>query len=292
MTQVPANGIRIEYEDHGDPSGAAIILARGLGTQLIDWPDSFLDGLKGLGLRVITFDNRDVGLSEKLDAGGTPDLAAVAAGKERAPYTLEDMAEDVVGLMDALDISRAHVLGISMGGMIAQVLAARHGERLLSMTSVMSSSGRPGLPAATPEAMASLTAEPDPDGGVDAIDELVAEGLAICGSPAWPQSLEERLAIARRRRERNHHPAGVTRQMAAVIATGSRVGLLESIRIPCLVIHGADDPLIPSAAGEDTARTIPDCRLRIIPGMGHNIPEGVVPVLIASLSEFYSDLPV
>ncbi len=279
MSQIKANGIDIEYEEKGDRSDDTLILVRGLGTQLIDWPSSFIDGLVEGGFHVICFDNRDVGLSQKFDDSGAPDLDAVLNGDEEPSYTLQDMADDVIGIMDALEIDKAHVLGISMGGMIAQVLAATHGERLHSMMSVMSSSSRPGLPAATPEAMATLSAQPDPDGGDDGKDQLIAEGLEIHGSPGYPQSLNERLAIARRRRERNYNPAGVARQFAAVAAYGSRVELLASINLPCLVIHGRDDPLIPVSGGEDTAKCIPGCELEIIPGMGHNIPEGIVPIL-------------
>jgi len=279
LSQIKANGIDIEYAEKGDGSVDTLILVRGLGTQLIDWSERFIDSLVEGGFHIICFDNRDVGLSQKFDDSGVPDLDAVLNGDEKLSYTLQDMADDVVGIMDTLEIDKAHVLGISMGGMIVQVLAASHGERLHSMMSVMSSSSRPGLPAATPEAMAALSAQPDPDGGVDAIDQLTAEALEIHGSPGYPQSLEERLAIARRRRERNYNPAGVARQFAAVAAYGSRVELLASINLPCLVIHGADDPLIPVSGGEDTAKCIPGCELEIIPGMGHNIPEGVVPIL-------------
>lgn len=288
MSRVEANGIQIEYEERGDRDNETLILVRGLGTQLIDWPEIFSDGLVSEGFRVVCFDNRDVGLSENFDQSGVPDMGAIASGEAQPAYSLQDMADDVIGVMDVLDISKAHILGISMGGMIVQVAAATHGERLLSMMSVMSSSGRPGLPAATDKAMASLTAQPDPAGGVDAIDLLTAEGLEICGSPGYPESLEDRLAIARRRRERNYNPGGVARQMAAVIAAGSRVDLLGTITVPSLVIHGADDPLIPVAGGEDTAKCIPGCELEIVPGMGHNLPKGVVPLLVKLVAGFCS----
>ncbi len=286
MSRTRANGIEIEYTVTGEQEGIPILLIRGLGTQLIDWPTSFIDALVGGGFRVVCMDNRDVGLSTRFDEYGRPDLGQIARGVCEPAYTLNDMAADIVGLMDALDIATAHVLGISMGGMIVQVLAASHGNRLRSMLSVMSSSGRPGLPAATPAAQASLNAEPDPAGGVAAIDLLTAEGLEICGSPGYPQSLEQRLNIARARRIRNYNPSGVARQMAAVVGFGDRVALLGKIAVPSLVIHGADDPLIPVEAGEDTARCIPGCKLNVIPGMGHNIPDGVVPILAGLVMEF------
>jgi pimeloyl-ACP methyl ester carboxylesterase len=286
MSQIEANGIQIEYEERGDKGNESLILIRGLGTQLIDWPESFLEGLVEEGFHVVFFDNRDVGLSQKFDESGLPELGAIASGEAQPAYMLQDMADDVIGVMDALKLDKAHVMGISMGGMIVQVVAATHGQRLLSMMSVMSSSGRPGLPAATEAAMASLTAKPDPAGGVDAIDLLTAEGLEICGSPGYPESLEVRLAIARSRRERNYNPGGVARQMAAVVAAGNRGDLLETITVPSLVIHGADDPLIPASGGEDTANCIPDCELEIVPGMGHNLPVGVVPIIVKLVSGF------
>lgn len=286
MSRVTANGIHVEYEEKGNPENESLVLIRGLGTQLIDWPEAFTNELVEQGFHVVYFDNRDVGLSQKFDESGLPDIGGIARGEVQPAYTLQDMADDVVGVMDALEIEKAHVLGISMGGMINQVLAASHGDRLLSMMSVMSSSSREGLPAATPAAQASLTAQPDPAGGIDAVDQLTAEGLEICGSPGYPQSLDERLAIARKRRERNYNPGGVARQMAAVVAFGSRVELLASITVPSLVIHGADDPLIPLAAGEDTAACIPDCELEVIKGMGHNIPDGVVPLLAGLVVKF------
>lgn len=286
MSTITANRIEIEYEEKGSREDESLILIRGVGAQLVDWSGAFTDELASQGFHVVCFDNRDVGLSQKFDAFGVPDMAKIASGEVSPAYTLQEMADDVLGVMDALGIEKAHVLGVSMGGMIVQILAASHGDRLLSMMSVMSSSGRKGLPAGTPAARASLTAQPDPDGGTEAIDLLTAECLEIRGSPGYPQSFDERLAIARRSRERNYNPDGVARQVAAVIASGSRVELLSRIQVPALVIHGADDPLIPLAAGEDTASSIPGCELVVIPGMGHNIPDGVVPILTDIIVQF------
>jgi proline iminopeptidase len=291
VTQVVANQISLEYEARGDQQLPTVILMRGLGTQLIDWPEALLEGLVEQGFHVVVFDNRDVGLSETFTQAGLPDLSAIVRGdRGTLAYDLQDMANDVIGLMDALGIQRAHVMGISMGGMIAQLLAATHGARLLSMISMMSSSGRRGLPGATPAAQASLVASPDPAGGKAAAIALTAEGLLICGSPAYPESLEQRLAIAQKRFDRNHNPAGVARQMAAVVATGDRTRMLEQIKIPVLVIHGADDPLIPLAAGEDTAKHIPGCQLNVIEGLGHNIPAGAVPILLDTMVDFYRSI--
>ena len=288
MTQIIANGISLEFEQRGNLTGPAIILVRGLGTQLIDWPENLLQGLADLGFRVIVFDNRDVGLSEKLS--GVPDLKKVASGEELPPYTLADMADDIVGLMDSLDIGQAHVFAISMGGMIGQVLAATHGERLLSFFSVMSSSSRRGFPSATPEAMAILNAEFDPDAGDEAIIAATARGLEVCGSPGYPTSPAQRLVIARRRFERNYTPDGVTRQMAAVIAGGDRLALLASIKVPTLVIHGRDDPLIRLEAGADTAQSIPGARLEVIAGMGHDLPDALMPKMLELINEFVNEV--
>ena len=288
MTRIQANDIAIEYEERGAPGDPVIIMVRGLGTQLIDWPRSMLDLLIDEGFRVVVFDNRDAGLSQKFSACGSPDLRKVASGESEAPYNLSDMAADVVGLMDALGIEKAHALGISLGGMIVQVLAAEHGDRLYSMISVMSSSSRPGLPAATREAAATLNAGPGTD--KETVIAMTAEGLLICGSPRYPETLEQRLAIARQRYERDYSPDGGTRQMAAAVATGSREEMLNNILVPSLVIHGSDDPLIPVEAGIDTAKCVSGCKLEIINGMGHNIPETLVPVLTPVVIDFLKEI--
>ena len=197
MTSLIANGIQLEFEERGSTNDPAIVLVRGLGTQLIDWPEAFLSGLVSAGFRVIVFDNRDVGLSQKFL--GLPNIGNVANKTETAPYTIHDMANDIVGLMDSLGIDRAHLFAISMGGMIGQVLAATQGHRLRSFFSVMSSSSRKGLPAATPEAAATLVAETDPEAGDEGIIAATAEGLRVCGSPGYPLTETQRDRIARNR---------------------------------------------------------------------------------------------
>ena len=281
MTQLTANGISLEYEERGE--GIPMVMMRGLGTQLIDWPEVLLDGLVAVGFRVITFDNRDVGLSEKFT--GTPNLRSIAKGEIDPPYRLDDMAADVIGLLDSLGIEKAHLFGISMGGMIGQVVAASYGDRLLSFFSVMSSSSRPGLPQATAAAAKVLNRETDANASVGAIIQATSDGLAVCGSPGYPTPEHERLALARRRLERCYEPDGVMRQMAAVVASGSRVELLGQIAVPTMVIHGADDPLIPPAAGKDTAEIIPGATLRLIEGMGHDLPEALAPKFIDLIIE-------
>lgn len=274
MTQIIANGIRLEFEQYGDELRTPIILVRGLGTQLIDWPVELVQGLVKEGFRVIVFDNRDVGLSEKFE--GLPDLGGVARGEQEPPYRLEDMAGDIVGLMDSLEVRQAYLFAISMGGMIGQVMAANHGERLLGFFSVMSSSGRKGLPDATTEAKAILEAETEPDAGTDEIIQVAAEGLRICGSPGYPMSADDRLAIVRNRLERNYTPEGVVRQMAAVLAGRDRAELLESITVPTMVIHGEDDPLVPVEHGIDTANSIHGASIELVPGMGHDLPPALM----------------
>jgi len=280
MRQIQANNISLEYELRGNPENDLIILIRGLGTQLIDWPENLIVGLLNTGLQVLIFDNRDVGLSQKFDDAGSPKLRDIIKGEVDPPYTLKDMSEDVIGLMDALDIKQAHVLGISMGGMIVQLMASHHPKRLLSILSVMSSSGRKDLPGPTSAAQASLMAVPDPKGGLEAIHASVAEGLLVCGSPSYPESQETRMMIAQRRYQRNYNPGGVARQMAAVVHDGDRSERLQSIQVFTTVVHGVDDPLIPLACGEDTASQIPDSEFVAVDGMGHNFPEVMMPKMV------------
>ncbi|MBO6556205.1 MAG: alpha/beta fold hydrolase [Pseudomonadales bacterium] len=282
--RVSANGIELEVEVRGEDTAPAIVLMRGLGTQLIDWPETFVAALKKAGLRVVVFDNRDVGLSQKFE--GILDIGNVAKGIEIPPYNLNDMAADVVGILDALDIHQAHLFAISMGGMIGQVIAAEHGDRLKTFFSVMSSSGKSGLPGPTPEAAATLSAKTSPDATEAEIIQATAEGLRVCGSPGYPLSEEERLAIGRARYQRDYSPGGINRQMAAVVANGDRTELLKTITVPTLVIHGADDPLIPVAAGEDTAAQIPGAELKVISGMGHDLPPALMPEMTHIVCDF------
>jgi len=295
MAAVTANGIRIEYEEAGKQSDPVIMLIRGLGTQLIDWPDAFIHGLAEKGYRVICHDNRDVGLSAKFDDAGIPDFAdamakASTGEKTGAAYSLEDMALDVVGLQDALGIESAHIVGISMGGMIAQILAGKHRERVQKLVSVMSSSGRPDLPAAAPEVMKALTAVPDDPNDREKIISIGTEALRIIGSPGFPESEEDRRKIYTARYERCYYPTGVARQMLAIMLAGSRVDLLKTISVPTLVIHGSNDPLVPVEAGKDTAANIPGASLEIIEGMGHNLPEPLIPRLVDLISRHIKNI--
>jgi len=281
MPQVSANGIRIEAARIGDEDAPAILMIRGLGTQMCQWPDSFLEGL-ACELQVVIFDNRDVGLSQKFDEAGMPDLASLLSPGESAPvpYLLRDMAADCVGVLDAFGIERAHVFGMSMGGMIAQELAGHFPERTHSLISVMSTSGDPSVPPATPEAMRVLTESPERPEDRDCVVELGLKGRRIVGSPGYVDSDDAVRQELGEAFDRCNHPQGVARQMAAVLASGSRVELLARIEAPTLVIHGADDLLVHPEGGRHTAAQIPGARLEEIEGMGHDLPFGLVPELV------------
>ncbi len=287
MAQAQANGIHIEYDTFGDRGGRPLLLVMGLGTQMTRWRPAFCQRLVDAGHFVIRFDNRDIGLSQKFDDHGTPDMAALfAAGMAgepvQAPYTLEDMARDAVGLLDALDIERAHVCGASMGGMIGQTLAIHHPERLHSLVSIMSSTGNPELPPPTPEAAAALLS---PAG--QTLEEVLSRTVQInraIGSPGYPETEEALRARAQSDFERSFHPAGVVRQMAAIAASGNRKPQLASVRTPTLVVHGAADPLVPLAGGIDTHESIPGAALQVIEGMGHDLPEALWPNIVELIS--------
>ncbi len=284
MTAISANGITIEYETRGQPGDPALILIRGLGTQLINWPENLLQRLVAAGFHVIIFDNRDAGLSTKFEAAGAmdvPDLMRRAkAGEDIAvPYLLEDMAADLIGLMDALTIETAHIAGISMGGAIAQVLAAKHGGRLRSMTSIMAQSGNPDTPPGNPEAMATLMRAGADESTREGAIQANVETSRVLASPLYPTSEEDRHAMAERSYDRCHCPDGRTRQRAAIIRNGNRVPMLRTITIPCQVIHGIDDPLLDIAGGQDTAANIAGADFHAIAGMGHETPAALSPVL-------------
>jgi pimeloyl-ACP methyl ester carboxylesterase len=290
-TPAPVNGVEIDWAESGPSQGPPLLLIRGLGTQHVQWPRELLDALALRGLRSIRFDNRDVGLSSKLDHAGTPDpgelIASLLRGETpKAPYTLDDMALDTVGLLDALGVESAHVAGISMGGMIAQLIAAKHPARVRSLISIMSSSGDPALPRGTPEAMAALTSTPDDPNDRESVVSHAVGVARLLSSPACPPDDAALRRVAELCHDRCHSPQGVARQMAAVLASGSRVALLEKIGVPTLVIHGAADPLIPIEAGRDTARRVPGAELLEVPGMAHDVAPGLAPLLASAIAEF------
>ncbi len=278
MPRASANGIELEYDTFGNPADPPLLLVMGLGAQMILWEEEFCEQLAASGFHVIRFDNRDVGMSTQLDAAGVPNvfeaMAAATAGKPvTAPYTLAEMADDTVALMTALGIERAHVVGASMGGMIAQTLAIRHPDRLLSMTSIMSATGDPALPPAKPEAMRVLLTPPPSDR-----DGMIAHGIdawKVIGSPGFPFDEDRMRSIFGRAFDRGVHPGGTARQLVAIMASGNRTNDLRAITVPSLVIHGDADPLILIEAGRATADAIPGATLLVIEGMGHDLPRGV-----------------
>lgn len=287
--QAAVNGINLTYEDKGPRDAPVILLVMGLGGQLTLWPDEFVDALVAHGFRVIRYDNRDVGLSTRFEAHGVPKLKwmfvkAAIGWPVRSAYTLADMAADGVGLLDHLGVARAHVVGASMGGMIAQHIAARHPDRVLSLTSIMSSTGNRRLPRASKEAMRVLANRPM-SGDPEALIAYSVGAARVIGSPAYPA---EEARLQRRVRsdfERGWYPQGVARQMAAIVADGDRRPMLKRIAAPTLVIHGEDDPLVPLAAGRDTAATIAGARLMTIPGMGHDLPLALVDTLADAIAD-------
>lgn len=277
----PNTGIEIFYEDHGDPAHETILLVMGLGAQLTLWPDELVAALVGEGFRVIRYDNRDIGLSQKMEGARAPSLPIQILRKKigfpaKVPYTLTDMAHDGIGVLDALGIARAHVVGASMGGMIVQLMAVHFPERLMTMTSIMSTTGNGSLPQAEKHAMEALIAP------ITSMDEesLVAHGLNIAkniGSPGFPFDPEAQRERVLKNVRRSVYPAGPPRQLAAIIDDGCRRARLANVRTPTLVLHGEDDPLVKLEAGEDTARHISGARLVTIPGWGHDIPLPLVP---------------
>lgn len=286
MPVAKANGIEIAYQASGDPRGTPLLLVMGLGMQLTAWPEDFVEGLAELGFYVVRFDNRDCGLSTKFDKAGTPSLfftwlKSRIGWRMGAPYLLDDMADDALGLMEWLRIPQAHVVGVSMGGMIAQVLAARHPERVLSLTSMMSTTSRRSLPGPARAVREALMRAPrHAMNRRNLIDHLVLVLRAI-GSPAYPTPeavLRNRVTLAM---ERNTCPGGVLRQLAATAASGERCAMLQGLRVRTLVIHGAADPLMPLECGIDTASQVEGAQLEVIEGMGHDIPAALVERLVA-----------
>jgi proline iminopeptidase len=286
MPSLNANGIRIAFDTAGDPKSVPLLLISGLGLQLTAWPDEFVEGLVELGFYVIRFDNRDSGLSTKFEHAGTPSLTlawlkSLLRLPLKPPYRLEDMADDAIGVLSALGVARAHVVGMSMGGMVGQLMAAKFPSRVLSLTSIMSSSGRRGLPGPTQVARRALLRRPRGAADIDTAIEYNVQLLQAIGSPSYPtpeKHLRRRVARALRR---NCCPGGVVRQMLAVTACGDRTPQLQTIVAPTLVIHGAADPLVPLACGVDTAQAIPGARIEVIEGMGHDLPAQLLERLLA-----------
>ena len=275
MPKAKVNNIEIEYDTFGDSSSKPLLLVMGLGAQMIAYLEEFCMMLVDKGFYVIRFDNRDVGLSTKFEEAGVPnimnDVMALQRGETiSAPYTVEDMADDAVGLLDALNIEKAHICGTSMGGMIVQTIAFRHPTRVLSLTSIMSTTGNPNLPQAKPEVTQALFS-PAPTEREAYIEESVKRRRILYGS-GFPYDEDKSRKIAADSYDRSFYPQGMARQLYAIFTTENRVPKLSSIEVPTLVIHGDDDPLVPVEGGKETAENIPGAELVIIEGMGHSLP--------------------
>lgn len=279
MPIAPANGIELFYVDEGGPDGDPLLLVTGLAAQLTAWPQPLVEDLVGRGFRAIRLDNRDAGLSTQME-GRRGDIFEVLADPSTAPYLLADMAADCVALLDHLGIQQVHVVGLSMGGMIAQEVAIRHPQRLISLTSIMSTpSANVGEP--TPEAQAALLA-PTPRSEEEAA-ELAVSTYRVVGSPGYPLDEEWLRALGAESFRRANDPAGVVRQLAAIIVSPDRRPALAEVTTPTLVIHGDSDPLIQPAGGEATAQAIRGARLVTYPGMGHDLPEALWPEIVAEI---------
>jgi pimeloyl-ACP methyl ester carboxylesterase len=284
----PANGIEIAYETFGDSTDPTMLLVMGLGAQMILWDDEFCEMLAARGFYVVRYDNRDVGLSTKFDSAGEPNLAAAMGGDtSAAAYTLSDMADDGIALLDALGIAKAHITGASMGGMIVQAMAIRHPDRVLSMCSIMSTTGNPQVGQPKPEAMAMLMTPP-PTTRDEAIEAGVRATRTI-GSSGFPFDEAKAREFAARAYDRMNYPVGTTRQLVAILASGDRTEALRKLSVPTLVVHGEADPLVTPSGGKATADAIPGAKLVTIPGMGHDIPAGardrIVDEIVANASK-------
>jgi pimeloyl-ACP methyl ester carboxylesterase len=277
MPGVMANEIHIEYETFGNPSGRPLLLIIGLGAQMIHWDDDLCQDLAERGHYVIRYDNRDVGLSTKFEEAGVPDLTAVfgkllQGEKVKPPYTLEDMADDAAGLLDALRIRKAHICGMSMGGMIAQTIAIRHPSRIESLISIYSRTGNPEVPQPKPEVVGLLVTPPPQEREAN-IEHMLGVFKTIAG-PGFPVDEPWTRRVMGESYDRYFYPQGMGRQLVAILTQENRVPALSKVTVPTLVIHGTDDPLVPVEGGKDTARAVPGAELMLIEGMGHDLPHG------------------
>ncbi|MFX1388425.1 MAG: alpha/beta fold hydrolase [Promethearchaeota archaeon] len=279
------NNITIEYETIGDPTSKPLLLIAGLGGQLIAWSSEICKNFAENGFFVIRFDNRDVGLSTKFDDDGIPDMMEISAAYTRgeipkSPYTLEDMADDAIGVLDALNIDKAHICGASMGGMIAQIIGYRHPSRVLSLAIIMSTTGNPELPPSKPEIMMQFFA-PVPSEREAYIDEMVKRDSLITG--AFPFDEKQSREYRTREYDRCYYPDGIVRQLAAMAVPGNIKPYISTISAPTIVIHGSEDPFNLIETAKDIAATIHNAELLIIDGMGHSFPREVIPQIIEAL---------
>jgi pimeloyl-ACP methyl ester carboxylesterase len=279
----PANGIELAYQEMGDADGQPLLLVMGLATQMLAWDEGFCGLLAERGFRVVRFDNRDIGRSTKIESAGVPRRVDMMLGRRAsAPYLLADMAADTTGLMDHLGIDSAHVVGASMGGMIVQTMALEQPNRVRSMVSIMSNTGSRWTGMPSRKAMAILLGRP-PRGREQAIERAV-KTFKVIGSPGYPFDEERLRDVAGRSYDRGHSAAGVLRQLHAITASGDRTQALRGVRVPTTVIHGNSDPLVRPAGGRATARAIPNARLKMIDGMGHDLPRQLWPLFAEEIA--------
>ena len=291
MPKAATNGVELEYERTGPEDGPPLLLVGGLGVQIVSWTETFVKALANRGFCVIAYDNRDTGLSTKHDDWGPADIKAAFAQarskqKVEAPYTLEDMADDAAGLLDMIGVEKAHIVGSSNGGAVAQTLAIRHPDKIATMVSIMATSGRRGLPRPEGDVAEWLGRPRNPSGTREgAMDEAVSTSHLI-GSPGFPRDEQVIRDRAVRLYDRSFYPAGNSRQLLASIASGDgRVDRLSEITAPTLIIHGRDDPLVDLACAEDVEKTVPGAEMLVIDGMGHDYPDDAVPTIADAILE-------
>ena len=278
------NDIEIAYQSFGDEQHPCILLIMGLGSQMQTWPDGFCTRLAECGYRVVRFDNRDCGQSSVMDKGGVPNLGAILKGQHLPlPYTLKDMAVDSIGFLDFLHVEKAHIVGASMGGMIAQLIAINWPKRLHTLTTIMSSTGRPGLPGPTPAAQKVLFTPPPLNLTEETFVPFFVDNWRVVAGDKLPFEEVRIRELATTTWQRGYHPTGIARQFAAMVTDGDRTSRLASVGVPTLSIHGSEDPLIPPPCGQDIADSIPGAQFHLVEGMGHDFPESCWDELIGTM---------
>ncbi|MEM9056082.1 MAG: alpha/beta fold hydrolase [Pseudomonadota bacterium] len=282
-------GLELAYEEFGDRDAPALVLIMGLGTQMIAWPEALCEALAAAGLRVIRFDNRDVGLSTRFDGVPAPgpvklQFMKLLRRRVEVPYTLDDMAADAVGLLDALGIESAHVAGASMGGMIAQLVALKHPARVRSLCSIMSTTGNASLPGPAFRVTRHMFLSRPPAGDRERYVQHAVKTLRLIDGPGFPTTEAESRAMVERHLARAHYPEGFRRHLAAILVAADRSEALTALATPTLVVHGTHDPLIPAEAGRHTAEQVPGARLELIEGMGHIMPDSLCPTLASLMA--------
>ena len=288
--QLFINGVRLEVEDTGEKDRDAVLLIPGMAMQLIVWPEAMVHQLHQAGFRVIRLDNRDIGLSQDMAHLPAPNLMWFMLQQKlgfqpQAPYSIQDMANDALGVLDHLQINQAHLVGVSMGGMIGQRICIGSPQRALSLTSIMSSSGAKGLPGPTPD-MRRVLFTPPAKAGTQAAHQHALRFVQALAGPGFAHPEGSQQQLVNDSLKRSSRPMGAYRQMLAAMADRERAGLLTRITTPTLVIHGKADPLVPYACGEDTARRIPNAKMHGIEGMGHDMPPGAIDNMMARLLPF------